>query len=612
MQIVEPEPQQDQVKDEKKRKQRRLERRILVITVMLIIVAVVVGTIWIMVSQGINQNTPAILSVVVVVVIGLPSLLFAYFQWRHPLSDNTPAPVTHQAEPRPPQSPALETNGSLKDIVTSNESTLWDIPYERNPIFSDRDEDFQHLDEVFMGEKTALTRPQAVSGLGGIGKTQLAVEYAYRHRDNYKAILWVSADSRETLVSDFVKVATLLKFAKMNAENQTHAVNAVKYWLEHNDDWLLIFDNADDPTIVKDFIPSTSKGHILLTTRMQTMGRMTQPIGIEEMEPENGALFLLRRVNIIERNAPLESASKGDRIEAQKISEILGGLPLALDQAGAYIEETGCSLSDYLDRYQKRNSHLLKRRGEDPLDHPEPVSVTWSLSFEKVAQANQTAAELLRYCAFLHPDAIPEEVISEGAPELGQLHQTVAADPFELDEAIGVLRKYSLVRRDPGTKTLTIHRLVQDVLKDGMGEETQHRWAERAVRAVNRAFPDADFAMWQRCERCLPHALTCAAHIEKWHMTFIEAARLLEQTANYLQVRSQYTQAEPLYRRAQAIYEQILGLEHPKLAEILKDLAWLHYKRGEYIQADELFTKSQTIREKGLGSEHPDIADILY
>src|SRR5579863_1445322 len=507
MQLAEPEPRRDQLEEEeKKRKRRRLERRILVTGVTLIILAVIAGTIWIMVRQGINQNTPAILSVVVAIIIGLPGLMVAYFQYRHPLSDNASAPAAHPVEARPPQSPAVATDDSFKDNVISNENTLWDVPYERNPIFSDRDKDFQHLDEIFMGKKTVLTRPQAVSGLGGIGKTQLAVEYAYRHRDNYKAILWASADSRETLVSDFVKIATLLKFPKKNTENQTHAVNAVKYWLEHNDGWLLIFDNADDPTIVKDFIPSTNRGHILLTTRMQTMGRMAQPIGIEEMEPEDGALFLLRRVNIIERNAPIDSASDEDRLEAQKISEILGGLPLALDQAGAYIEETGCSLSDYLERYEKRNSHLLKRRGEDPSDHPEPVSVTWSLSFERVEQANRAAADLLRYCAFLHPDAIPEEVISEGAPELGQLLQTVAADPFELDEAIGILRKFSLVRRDPRTRTLTIHRLVQDVLKDGMDEETQRLWAERAVRAVNRAFPDVDFAMWQRCERCLPHA----------------------------------------------------------------------------------------------------------
>src|SRR5260370_12484035 len=108
MQIVEPEPQQDQLKEEKRRKQLRLERRILVITVMLIIVAVVVGTIWIMVSQGINQNTPSILAVVVPLVIGLPALMYTYFQWRHPLSDNAPAPVTHHAQPIPPQSPPLQ------------------------------------------------------------------------------------------------------------------------------------------------------------------------------------------------------------------------------------------------------------------------------------------------------------------------------------------------------------------------------------------------------------------------------------------------------------------------------------------------------------------------
>lgn len=611
MQMIEPNSQKDQM-DEKQRKRRRSERLILITTITLIIITFVAVTIWIVISQGINQNTLAILGTlagVASVVIALLSLMVNYLLQ---LRNDPPAPVKQSIEPGVRRASAAETESPLEAMVIGNETTLWNVPYERNQSFSDRDKELKHLDEVFIDGKTGLTIPQPVSGLGGIGKTQLAVEYAYRHRDKYKAILWASADSRETLVSDYVKIATLLKFPKKYTENQTHAVNAVKYWLEHNDNWLLIFDNADNPTIVKEFQPSlSSKGHILLTTQMQSIGRMAQSIGIEGMEIVEGALFLLRRVNIIDRNATLESASKEDRIEAQKISDILGGFPLALDQAGAYIEETSCSLSDYLDRYQKRQSRLLNRRGNDPSDHPKPVSITLSLSFEKVEQANRAAADLLKYLAFLHRDAIPEEIISEGAPELGQLLQTAAADPFELDEVIGILRKFSLVHRDARTKTLSIHRLVQDVLKNGMNEETQQCWAERAVRAVNRAFPDVDFALWPRCERCLTHAQICAAHIEQWQMTFIEAARLLEQTANYLLVRSQYKQAEPFYWQAQTIYEQNLGPEHPKLAEIFKDLGWLHYKRAEYMQAENLYTQAQAIREKVLGPEHPDVADIL-
>src|SRR5207248_2631925 len=147
--------------------------------------------------------------------------------------------------------------------------------------------------------------------------------------------------------------------------------------------------------------------------------------------------------------------------------ELVDGLPLALDQAAAYIEENQCSLTDYLNLYQSRRSTLLKRRGSfSKRDYPKSVATTWAISFEQVERDNPAAAELLRLCAFLHPDAIPEAMIVEGASELGPILQPVVEDPIEFAEAIGTLRKYSLVRRNPETKMLTLHRLVQTVLRD--------------------------------------------------------------------------------------------------------------------------------------------------
>src|SRR5207245_4244989 len=134
------------------------------------------------------------------------------------------------------------------------------------------------------------------------------------------------------------------------------------------------------------------------------------------------------------------------------------GLPLALDQAGAYVEETGCGLAGYLTRYQQRRTELLKTRGENTSDHPEPVATTWSLSFEKVEQANPAAADLLRLCAFLAPDAIPEEIVTEGAVELPLELQSLASDPFLLDAAVKELFRYSLIQRDAEQKLLGLHR----------------------------------------------------------------------------------------------------------------------------------------------------------
>src|SRR5207302_10658956 len=142
-----------------------------------------------------------------------------------------------------------------------------------------------------------------------------------------------------------------------------------------------------------------------------------------------GALLLLRRIGRLAPDAPLEQAEASDRAIALTIAQELGGLPLALDQAGAYIEEIQCSLADYLQLYRGQRTELLKARGGLVPDHPEPVATTWSLSFTQVEQRSPAAADLLRLCAFLHPDAIPEEIITEGAGYLGPELQAVATNP---------------------------------------------------------------------------------------------------------------------------------------------------------------------------------------
>jgi hypothetical protein len=157
------------------------------------------------------------------------------------------------------------------------------------------------------------------------------------------------------------------------------------------------------------------------------------------------------------------------------------------------LKKTGCGLSGYLDLYRTHGRELIRLRGALSSDHPAPVATTWALSFEKIEKANLAAVELLRFCAFLHPDGIPEEFFSKGALELGPVLGPLGSDAFELNRSISEILKYSLLRRDPKAGTLEIHRLVQAVLKQEMGEATQRRWAERAVRAVGRAFPVSSF-----------------------------------------------------------------------------------------------------------------------
>jgi tetratricopeptide (TPR) repeat protein len=485
------------------------------------------------------------------------------------------------------------------------------MPFQRNPFFTGREDLLTRLHTTLVtGKQAALSQPQAISGLGGIGKTQTAIEYAYRFRDDYNAIFWVKAESRETLLSDMLTLAHLLKLPQKQDQDQEQVVELIKDWFQSHTGWLLIFDNADDLTMIREFLPAGGQGHILLTTRSQVTGKIARRIDVERMGTEEGTLFLLHRAGLLE-DATLDAIPEVERAKARELVEEVEGLPLALDQAGAFIEETQCDLADYLHLYRTRQAELLKRRGKLVTDHPESVATTWSLSFEKVERANPVASDLSRLCAFLDPDVIPEELITKGAFELGSTLQAVAVEPIRLNEAIADVRTYSLLRRNPD-HTLTIHRLVQAVLKQGMNKSTQRRWAERAVRAVNQAFPEVEYDTWLQCQHYMPQVQNCATLIDQWGMTFPETAQLLMQAGDYLEESAQYVQAEPLYQRALAIREKMEGPEHPSTAATLHALATLYIDQGKYEQAEPLLQRTLAIKEKMEGPEHPSTGGTLH
>jgi hypothetical protein len=384
---------------------------------------------------------------------------------------------------------------------------IWNVPYRRNPFFTGREEVLNRLHEHYKQAKSvALTQPPAITGLGGIGKTQIAIEYAYRYRDDYQYVLWVNALSSETLLTEFITLADILELPQPEKDehHQVRLTSMVKRWFSQHDHWLFILDNADNLPQVTPFLPTGDKGHILLTTRMSPTGTFTG-LEVEKMDSEESMELLLGRAKF----SLSEVDEYADQEALEALLKELDGLPLALGQAGAYIEETACTLVAYLKAYQQRRDELLQHRDELNADYPYTVTTTWSLNFEQIEGLDPLAADLLRFFAFLAPDAIPEEMIVESAVDLGTQIQVLAADATRLDKAIGILRRFSLVQRNREQRTISLHRLVQAVQKDSLDEDTQRLWAERVVLAVNRAFPDVDFLTWQRCQRCLPHALGC-------------------------------------------------------------------------------------------------------
>jgi tetratricopeptide (TPR) repeat protein len=285
---------------------------------------------------------------------------------------------------------------------------------------------------------------------------------------------------------------------------------------------------------------------------------------------------------------------------------------MALDQAGAYIEETGCGLLDYLHLYKERHRDLLALRKSLAAEHPEPVATTWSLSFQKIEEANPAASALLCVCAFLAPDAIAEKIFTEGASQLGEVLEPVAADPLKWNQALEEVRRYSLLKRQPATKSLSIHRLVQAVLRDKMTLQEQRQWAERAIRAVNAVFPLIELETWARCERYLSQAQVCAQLLEQYDLSFEEAARLLHQTGLYLVEHARYTEAERYYQQALQIFQKVLSAEHRAIATTLHELGRVNLNQGRYVEAERYYQQALQIYQKVLPAEHRDTAVTLH
>jgi len=469
--------------------------------------------------------------------------------------------------------------------------SIWNVPHNRNPNFTGRQGLLDDLREsVTSGRPAALT--QAISGMGGVGKTQLAVEYAYRYRDDYAAVLWLPSEAPAALAAAYADLARRLNLPEREAGDQNEAVKAVKDWLGRNGSWLLVFDNAPDAESIRSYLPQGATGQVIITSQDPNWGGTADVLQVRQFQREESVDFLV------------EYTKETDRKRAGQLADLMGNLPLALEQARAYMAETGISMNQYIELFQTRHGEMLGQ-GTDSQDYQHTVATTWELALE---QLSPEAAGLLNLFSFMAPDRILQDVIVDGAEHLPEPLSRTVADPLALGEAVSALRRFSLIGTvDDGW---SVHRLVQAVVRERLSPEESTAYA---VETVNAAFPFDSFDVrnWPACAGLLPHGLASVGHADPIGVAQEESGRLLNQMGVYLPGRADFAGAKSLFSRALAMGEAVYGLTHPRVATRLNNLGVVLWETGDLARALEHHRRALAIDEAAYGPDHPEVATDL-
>ena len=323
---------------------------------------------------------------------------------------------------------------------------VWNAPHLRNPNFTGRGDLLAALHSR-RAESQPVALTQVLHGLGGIGKTQLALEYAYRHAADYGVVWWMRAEEPETLASDYAALAAALRLPEQDAQDQQATITAVKRWLQGHAGWLLILDNAPAPDAIRPYLPQNQGGQVIITSRYTDWGGVAHSLTVSVFDQQEEAVpFLLRRT------------AQEDATAAAALSAALGELPLALAQAAAYIASTGITLAAYLDLFEARRTELWADESA-PDAYPEPVGTAWSLSMEQMRQEAPAAAELLNLLAFLAPEPVAHDWLNEAASSLPEGLPEQVTDQLAWNRGLRAFRRYGLV--EVSEAGLTVHRLVQ-------------------------------------------------------------------------------------------------------------------------------------------------------
>ncbi len=406
---------------------------------------------------------------------------------------------------------------------------VWKAP-ARNASFTGRNEVLDALRDQLLGSSQAVVLPRALYGYGGVGKTQVALEYAHRYMAEYDIVWWVPSEQRELIDPDFAELAARLGLPI--GDNIIDAAKSAQEALRLGrpySRWLLIFDNADDPADIKSRFPN-GPGHILVTSRNPRWSAVAHPLEIDVFARHESLDHLKRRVRSLTDE------------EANQVADALGDLPLAVEQAGAWLGESGTSAADYLQQLADESSQLPANQ---PDDYPTPLAVTWRLAIDRLQAESPAAARLLQLCAFFAPEPIPMTLLQNDQmiKSLVQFNPQLR-EPRMIGALNRAIARYSLAKVDRGTNSVQVHRLIQGYVRAAMESEAE---VIKATHEVHRVLTGAkptqgevdDPENWKKYDQIWPHlgpsrAVACEED---------DTRQLLIDRVRYLWRRGQFDEA---------------------------------------------------------------------
>jgi tetratricopeptide (TPR) repeat protein len=496
-----------------------------------------------------------------------------------------------RAPARPGQPPVFPGRGTPRARSRQGEPAprlpnrfppVWNIP-AHNPRFTGRDELLRDVrSRLRAGEKTVV---QALQGMGGVGKTQVAIEYAHRFARTYDLAWWVASEQPALIGDQFAALADELDC--VGADGGTKRIQAaVLRELRQRDGWLLVFDNAEDPEDLREWLPS-GNGHVLITSRTPGWGDIATSVEIDVLARAESVAILRERVPGL------------GEAEADQLAERLGDLPLAMAQAAGFMAESGTTAARYLTLLETRTREAM---GEGrPRSYLMSLAAATSLSADQLAGEDPAAAELANLCAFLAPEPIPQEMLTSAAAELPAALASLAADPLAWGRTLTQLGHVALARIDQGQ--LQMHRLTQAILRDTLTPDQAAETRDRteAILAASDPGDPANPATWPRWAPLMPHLLAA-------DLAGTGNPELRSTACNacwYLLARGD---AHSCHDLASLLYQRWLGrlgADDPDTLMMASYLAWALEDLGDYRAARDLGEDTLVRRRRVLGEGHP-------